>query len=472
VLDGLAALADKSLLRQEEGLDGEPRFVMLETVREYALERLAASDELEAMRRRHAEYFVALAEAAALHLRGRERSAWLDRLEVEHDNLRAALGWALGGGDVETGACIAIALAGQDWDGLWSRIGNSAEGWRWLEAVLAQRDALAPSIRAWVLLLTAVYRGMLDGNPFLPQRAALDEALALFRAAGDRSGVAYVRCHQALNAWHNDDSRAKQLLEEALALYQELGDHYHRAAVLHHLSSLARDNGDVVQARALLEQSLALCRRHGYVNEASAVLGGFGDLACKEGDLSQATACYWEALLLVQDEKNDAASLWPLLSLGRLAVVQGDDGRVLAFLQQMVGLFREKGVLSALTMLIPVLGALINAQGDSIQASVILRDGLILQQQFAEQDVLIESLEAFAGVAVRQGRAMRAARLLGAAEALRITVGCPLLPPAFPPYTRDVAAARAQLNDDTFAAAWAAGRALTLEQAIAEALNC
>ena len=98
-----------------------------------------------------------------------EQDAWLDRLEVEHDNLRAALGWALAGSAVETGARIAIALAGQDWDGLWSGIGYWSEGWRWLAAVLAQRDALAPGICAWALLLAAVYRGMLDGDPFLAQ---------------------------------------------------------------------------------------------------------------------------------------------------------------------------------------------------------------------------------------------------------------------------------------------------------------
>ena len=121
--------------------------------------------------------------------------------------------------------------------------------------------------------------------------------------------------------------------------------------------------------------------------------------------------------------------------------------------------------------MIPVLGALVNAQGDSAQATVILRDGLILQQQFEEQDVQIESLEAIAGVAVGQGRAMRAARLLGAAEALRTTIGVQRAPTALPAYTRDVATARAELGEAAFAAAWVEGRAMTLEQAIAEALE-
>ncbi len=337
--------------------------------------------------------------------------------------------------------------------------------------MLAQRDALAPGIRAWALLLAAAYRGMLDANPFLAQGAAHDEALALFRTAGDQSGIAYVRCYQGINAWRDGDLQAMQLLEEALALNQELGDHYHCATMLHHLGCFAGDHGDTARAVALLEQSLALCRKRGYVNETSEVLNAFGDIACNEGDLPRATARFWEALLLVQDKRNDFVGVWPLLNLGRLALVQGDDGRVLALPQQQVGWFREKAVLSGLTVLIPVLGALVNAQGDSAQASAILRDGLILQQQFAEQDVLIESLEAFAGVAVGQGRADRAARLLGAAETLRTTIGVRPPPAARPAYERDVAAVRAHLDEATFAAVWEEGRAMTLEQAIAYTLD-
>ncbi len=123
MLNLIGALLDQSLVQPAEGVAGEPRFTMLETIREYALEQLEASDEAEQVRRRHAEHYLALAETAEPHLRGRERGAWLDRLEVEHDNLRAALEWALEGSDMETGARIAIALAGQHWDGLWSRIG-------------------------------------------------------------------------------------------------------------------------------------------------------------------------------------------------------------------------------------------------------------------------------------------------------------------------------------------------------------
>ena len=160
VLDGLATLVDTSLLRREEGADGEPRLVMLETIREYALEQLEASDEAEQVRRRHAAHFLALAETAAPHLEGRERGTWLDRLDLEHDNLRAALGWALGGGAAELGARIALALAGHGWSSFWRLRGHGSEALRWLEHVVEQSNQLTPSQRAWALIRIDGYRGI------------------------------------------------------------------------------------------------------------------------------------------------------------------------------------------------------------------------------------------------------------------------------------------------------------------------
>ena len=466
VLEGLDVLLQHGLVRRLER-EHEPRYIMLETIREYALEQLDVSSSLAAARRRHAAYVLALAETAHAQLPGRDHGVWLDRLEREHDNLRVALRWALEGGDRAIGAGIAIALAGQDWDGLWSRMGYWGEGWRWLAAVLTQRDALAPRLHAWVLLLTAVYRGMLDGNPFVAQHAVLDEALALFRTAGDRSGIAYVLRHQGAYDARNNGVASR--VEESLALYQEVGDHYHHTTVLHQLGCIARDNGAILQGVARLEQSLALGRERGYIRETSTILNDLGDAACIQGNLARATTYYWEALQLILDER-DYAGVPPLLNLGWLALVQGDDGRVLARMQHFIGWFRKQDVLSNLIHMNHVLGALVNAHGDSAQALVILRDGLILQQQFQEQDVMIQSLEAFAGVAVRQGQAVRAAHLLAVAETQYTTIGCRRLPAMRPAFERDVASARAQLGDTAFAAAWAAGLALTLEQAIAEAL--
>jgi tetratricopeptide (TPR) repeat protein len=439
----------------------EPRYTMLETIRAYALECLEASGTLDTIRQQHAENYLAFAEMAGPYLNGRECRVWQDRLEVEHDNLRAALAWALAGGNREIGARLAIALAGWDGDSLWGRTASWHEALRWLEAVLAQRDALAPGLRAWVLLLAALCRGVLDGNhPYLAQRIVVDEALALFETAGDQSGIAYVCLKQ---------DRA----EEALARYRELGDHYHCAIVLNEMG-LGPLQGDTPQALALFEQSLTLCREHDYIGQTAIALNGLGDIACITGDIPRATAYFWEALALAQDVQDDVRSAWLVGNLARLALVHGDDGRVLTLLQQQVAQLRQSSALSVLGMVLPALGALVNAQGDSAQARAILCDGLVmLRQQFGPQKAYGESvdiLEAFAGLAVGEGQYVRAARLLGAAEVLRRTNDVSMPPSAGPAYQQDIATVRAQLDDASFAAAWAAGQALTLEQAIAEAL--
>src|SRR5262249_39456645 len=154
---------------------------------------------------------------------------------------------------VEFEARIAIALGGRLTDGFWNLRGYWSEAERWLETVLAQRDVLSPGLRAWALLLAGFFAGVLHGGPWERLFAALDEALALFRKAGDRSGIAGVLDGQAAVAWGDGDfARAMRLNEEALALYQELGDHFHIAGVLHSMGDIARDHGDAARAVALL----------------------------------------------------------------------------------------------------------------------------------------------------------------------------------------------------------------------------
>jgi predicted ATPase len=191
VLDVLSRLVDKSLVQAERVLGQEARYGLLETIRQYAVERLAASGAADTIRRRHAAHYLALAEEARRWIGRREQGVWLDRLDLEHDNLRAALGWALGGGAAEVGARIALALAGHDWSSFWRLRGHGSEALRWLERVAEQPNQLTPSQQAWALLLVDFFREGLNGISWDQLFAVSDQALALFREGGDRAGIAW-----------------------------------------------------------------------------------------------------------------------------------------------------------------------------------------------------------------------------------------------------------------------------------------
>ena len=213
-LDGVGSLLDKSLLRQEEGPDGEARLVMLETIHEYARERLDVSGEGAALRRQHLAYFLALAEQAEPELRGAAQVAWLHRLETEHENLRAALQWALGTGEAELAVRLASALA---W--FWEQRSYLSEGRQWLATALALPHAVAPAVRA---------------------KALVGAGLLAFR--------------------QGDYAHATSLSEASLARYRELGDQQGMAGALANLGTVATEHRDYARARALLEESLELSR--------------------------------------------------------------------------------------------------------------------------------------------------------------------------------------------------------------------
>ena len=472
VLDVVSRLVDKSLVQVERVLEQEARYGMLETIRQYALERLAASGEADVARRRHAAHFLVLAETAAPHLEGREQGVWLDRLELEHDNLRAALGWALGGGDVAVGARIALALAGHDWSSFWHLRGHGSEALRWLDHVVEQPNQLTPAQQAWALLLANWFREGLYGIAWDQGFAVSDQALALFREAGDRAGIAWVIVSRGGNAWFRGDyAQATQLLEEALALYQQIDQHDGIARALHDLGNVARDSGDGARASQLLGESLAVCQSEGYVERTTLVLCGMGDVPCIQGDFPRATALYWESLLSFEEEQHfSQTKIYPLRNLGFMVLLQGADERVLALLQQAVAWWRDKGNQVGFGLLNHMLGVVLYSAGKAEEGLAILREALTLQVQLGQTYLVLEIIELLAGIALGQGHIVQAARLLAAATALRRAHNLPGYPAARSYSDHILAATRAQLGNEAFAAAWASGQALTLEQAIAETL--
>jgi len=438
VMDGVASLVDKSLLRLEGGVDGEPRVLMLETLREYALERLAARGEAEVLRDRHLEHYLWLAEAAEPHLRGAEQIVWAERLEVEHDNFRAALTWAHEHGAVDgsstVGAEAELRLAGAlFW--FWGMRDYSIEGQRWLEGALARTNGPARTAARATALFAAGHFAA-NQNDFVAARARLEESVALWRELGDKRGLALALIYSKGLGWvtllERRVAEARALFAEGVALCQELGDRWGLASGLWSLGAAVRRD-DPAAARPTLEESVALFREVGDLNGLALALVQLGIVARLEGNHTRARALFVESL-----------------ALGREV---GDKGNTSEALQR--------------------LGEVLRDQGDYERALALFQESVALARSLEQKENIARGLVGVGGVASAVRQAERAARLLSAAETLLDAIGLSLAawPEVHADYERYVAAARAQLDEATFAAAWAEGRAMSLDQVVAEALN-
>jgi non-specific serine/threonine protein kinase len=424
VLDGLQSLIDKSLVRQEEGPGGEPRFRRLETIREYALEQLAASGEIEALRRRHADYFLALAEASEPHLSGREQVAWIDQLEAEHDNLRAVLAWSRSAQDDEAiGLRLAAALS---W--FWQLHSHFSEVRMWFDTMLDRPNVAAPAVRAKAL-----------------------------RVAG------------MLAVSQGEFARSIMLNEESLALYRSLDESAGTAEALLWLGRARVWQGAYAQARSLLSESLTMFQAQENTQMSMWALQSLGDLAFDNAEVTQARGYFQEALAIGSDLGDMFARAWALTNLGRIAHALGDDIQAQTHYAQSLASFRELGHRRDIANVYLELGRVAYTQGHAAQAREYYAKSLTVFGELIDKQGIPECFESIAGLAGAAGQIARAAQLFGAAESLRESAGIPLRPVHRAAYERDLGAARAQLDEATFAAAWAAGRAMTLEEAIAEA---
>jgi predicted ATPase/DNA-binding CsgD family transcriptional regulator len=425
-LDGLARLVDKSLLRQEEQADGEPRFVMLETIREYALECLTESREAESVRWRHASFFLAFAEEADSKVRGAEQATWYRRLEVEHDNLRAALGFLLEQKASEMG----LRLAGALW-AFWRH--HLREGRRWFAQVLAQPDAQVRTAARAKALLGAGALAFFQGD-FLEAHRLLEESVSIGREVGapGRRNLAHALMMLGhLVLLQGNLITALELAEESQRLFQEVGEAWGLAMALSLVGEAMVKQGDVVAARALLEESIALFRVVGDRQRLVLPIDAVGLVALQQGDYAGARARFQEALALARET--------------------GD----------------EPFIADALARL----GTVFLRESDYQQAMEFYRQSLALNRVLGNRDGIAENLAGLAEVAFLSGQLEWAARLLGTAEAVRETHQIELVPLRRAEYHRTVEALRTHLGDAAFAQAWDRGRAMELSQAIAFALE-
>ena len=503
-LDLLTQLVDKSFVIAEER-GPEVRYRLLETVRQYAREKLLEAGETVEVQRRHRDWCVEFAEWLAQKRWAPDQVVGLDRTETEHDNLRAALMWSL----EEGGAEVALRLAGAlGW--FWYTRGYWNEGRESLRAALSLAANSPPAARAkalyWAARLAgrqqdrrtarslydeslALYRRLgskqdiavllndlglaaqFEGE-YDAARAFDEESLAIFRQLNDRHGSGWALLHLSrLALFQGDVETARSNLGESLTIFRELGSKNGIASALRDLGGLALHQGDYEAARRHYEESLAIFRELGNKGGMGEMLERLGGLARNQGDYAAARPLYEESLAIFRDLGDRMGVAWTLSGLGRLARQQGDYSRADVLHQEGLAIFRSLGETPGIGWALKGLADVERSQGDHGRAAALYSEALTLQSRIGVKEGVAECVEGFAALAAAEGQPLRAAQLFGAAEALSSAMGNPLPPADRVEHDRNLAAVRTELGDVGFAEAWSKGRAMTLEQAIEYALK-
>ncbi len=431
-LDLLTGLVDKSLVAYEEEDGGTIRYRLLETIRQYGQERLSEGEGLEAAGKAHRDYFVSLAEQAGSQLRGPDAKQWLSRLEQEHDNLRAALSWCeQSEGEQSTEDAEAwLRLAGT-LSRFWEVRGYITEGRRWLGEALTRTAGQPPSPARGRALNGAGILAQFQGD-YAATRALEEEALALYRQLGDPPGMADALGNLGSVAYEFGEYETSQVLHrECLEIRRQLGDQRGIAIALGNLSNVASSLAEFGEARTLLGQCVEIFRQLGDQRGTAYALGNLGNVACAQGDYEAARP----------------------------------------FLEQNLEMCRQMGDQRGTAIALLNLGSATSGLGSHEEARGLYEQSLILFRQLGDQQATPYVLDGLADAANAQGQSERAARLLGAAEAVRQQIGTPLSAHAREKVNQAADAIRRDMGADAFAAAWDAGRAMTLDAAVKYALS-
>jgi predicted ATPase len=424
VLDGMSSMVDKSLAQQSEQTSGEPRFVMLETIREYGLEHLAASGDEAATRRAHAAYFLVVAEEGAAG--GTDPAQWLERVDGDHDNMRAALDWLTQTGNADWGMRLATALFR-----FWETREHFTEG----------RNRVARLLK-------------------LPDAAARNQKRVRTLFAG---GV--------LAFDQGDLTTAQELLEESLSIARELKDNSGVAVSLNALAVFFRDRGELAPAAAVFEESLALCRELGDLKAAARALSNLASVVRLQGDYARARSLFQECAARFAELGDRAGMAWSLDYQGDVAREQGEIESALSLYGQSLSEFRLLGDPWGIAGTLADLGNLALDNSDSAGALANYGESLQIFKELGSKRGVARVLECFAYAAVAEGHPERSLRLAGAAAALRQSVGAPPNSAERARLEKCLVAARLAVSTTAGSAAWMEGWAMPPEQAIAHALS-
>ncbi len=435
-LTSLTELRERSLLivegGAEPGQDSGMRYRMLEALREFAAEQRTLAEE-PGLRRHHAAYFLRLAEDAGAHLSGPRQALWLARLEAEHDNLRAALGWSVESQDAGTGLRLAVTLSK-----FWEMRGYFREARQWLERLLPLAPEPGPGgagpggagNRLWAQTLTA-YANALEGlTDFAAAEAQAGKALAVWRNLGDASGMAStLALLGSIAMMHEDYGPAVRLLQEARGLARDAGDERMAAGAVHNLGRIALARQDWSEASDALAESLEAHRALGDRNKAAAARNNLGLVARYRGDLGAARALLHQALAEHRELGDRPRTAISLLNIGTVERIA--------------------------------------RRGD--EAASALTQATALALEIDDRRVQTWCVKETGHLMCAERRWATGVRLLSASEGLRRTLGMSFSPADPGELSRDVSLARSALGDTGFEAAWQAGCGWDIRQACAQA---
>jgi predicted ATPase/DNA-binding SARP family transcriptional activator len=526
VLDGITSLVEKNLLRPIGGEHAELRFGMLETIREFGRECLAQSGEMATIRRQHACYFLEWAEAAQRPGWRRAAARVLDRFQREHDNARAALAWSLEMGTVpeepesaQLGLRLGAALSQ-----FWAIRGHSTEARQWLTRLLALAGA-AGQTAARAKAVYALGEHVSVAGEHEQALALCEESLALWRRLEDMPGIARaLEFLGSMNVFFDRHGTARVLLEEGLALFRELSDREGITRLLNELGNLAYRMGDLDAACRHYEECTAICRDLGDLfglfapvgnlaliahyrdddgkarrlwleclgiarelkdnRRIISVLDWLGSIAYRQGDTEAARVDWEEAREIARAQENPSDLPDVLIHLGRLACLKGECTEARNLCEEALAMAQEmsrEDLVRPSTMAAAwmALGEVAYAEGDLAAARTAYRQSLGQWQEWQWTEALpkcgpkvhiASCLDGLAKVAAKEGQPARAARVFGAAAGLRGSLDVCLPLPDAAAWERAIAAVRAALGEEAFTAAWEAGQAMPLQDAIAFAL--
>jgi predicted ATPase len=425
LLDGMASMVDKSLVQQVEQGKGESRFVMLETLREYALEKLEVSGEAALTKRAHAAYYLVLAEENATESSEAEGAGWLERLGLEQDNFRAGLEWLTETGNAEWGLRLGTALFR-----FWEVREYLAEGRDRLDRLLKLTEAGATTkLRMRALFAAGVLAG--EQGDYTSAAALINESQDIAQALGDKTGVAV-----SLNA----------------------------------LAVFARDRSDLEVAHSLFEASLGLWRELGDQQAIARALSNLANVVKLQGEYSRARALYVECLSIFRGLGDRMGVAWSLNYQGDVAHDQGDSAAARTLYEQGLAIFRDVCDRWGIAGTLADLGSLAREKGDYSTARSMYRESITVFQELDHRRGIARLLEYFACLAAAQLEAERSLRLAGAAAALRQNIGAPLTSAEQAKLETSLHTARQALTNKEGATAWLEGWALPAERAIEEVL--